>query len=72
MKDFMKFIAVCAVVIGAIIGVLVMLCSIPDRISCHSRWAGSRYETQYSIMGGCRVHIGDQWLPEDSIRNLQP
>lgn len=67
-KDLLKVIGVSAVVISS----LILICSIPDRISCHVRWSGSGYDTEYSLLGGCRVQIDGKWMPEDAIRKIDP
>lgn len=42
-----------------------------EGISCRSRWDGSGMQTQYTLMGGCRVQMSDgRWLPEDRVRDI--
>ena len=38
-----------------------------DRLSCTNRWDGV-YQSQYKVLGGCRVNIEGHWLPENVIR----
>jgi hypothetical protein len=60
-----------------IVGVLIIAAALAatlvyflDRPSCYARWAGS-YETEWGFLSGCRVKVGDQWLPEKSVRKFQ-
>ena len=38
--------------------------------SCESRWAGT-YQTDWSMLGGCRVKVGDKFLPEANVREIE-
>ena len=37
---------------------------------CESRWAGT-YQTDWSMLGGCRVKVGDKFLPEANVREIE-
>ena len=38
--------------------------------SCESRWEGT-YQTDWSMLGGCRVKMGDKFLPEANVREIE-
>lgn len=50
----------------SLIGVIFML----DSIACSTRWDGI-HPTQYKVMGGCRVNVNGQWLPERVLRVVE-
>ena len=37
---------------------------------CESRWEGT-YQTDWSMLGGCRVKVGDKFLPEANVREIE-
>ena len=37
---------------------------------CENRWEGT-YQTDWSILGGCRVKVGDKFLPEANVREIE-
>ena len=39
--------------------------------TCDSRWEGSTYQTDWSMLGGCRVKVGDKFLPEANVREIE-
>lgn len=48
------------------VGALVLL----DAKGCESRWEGT-YQTDWSMLGGCRVKVGDKFLPEANVREIE-
>ena len=56
------FLAFTAVFVGA----LVLL----DTKGCENRWEGT-YQTDWSMLGGCRVKVGDKFLPEANVREIE-
>lgn len=38
--------------------------------SCSARWESSGHEIEWSLFGGCRVHVDGRILPEDVIRDM--
>ena len=56
------FLAFTAVFVGA----LVLL----DAKGCENRWDGT-YQTDWSMLGGCRVKVGDKFLPEANVREIE-
>ena len=38
---------------------------------CENRWEGSTYQTDWSMLGGCRVKVGDKFLPEANVREIE-
>ena len=41
-----------------------------DAKGCESRWEGT-YQTDWSMLGGCRVKVGDKFLPEANVREIE-
>ena len=37
---------------------------------CENRWEGT-YQTDWSMLGGCRVKVGDKFLPEANVREIE-
>lgn len=46
---------------------IIALATTLDRLSCTNRWDGI-YQSQYKVLGGCRVNVDGRWLPESVIR----
>jgi hypothetical protein len=38
-------------------------------MKCSWSWSGA-YETKYDL-GGCKVKVGEKWLPEKVVREVQ-
>lgn len=52
----------------AVVGVTIYFL---DKASCQSRWQGSGMDTNYSLLGGCRVQLPNgQWIPADNYRDI--
>ena len=56
------FLVIAAIIAGGLIFLTVK--------SCESRWEGT-YQTDWSILGGCRVKVGDKFLPEANVREIE-
>jgi hypothetical protein len=67
----MKYVAFIVVGLVLLIG-MVQCTAIPDRISCHSRWSASGYETKFGVMSGCIVQVKGRWIPENAVRDISP
>lgn len=42
-----------------------------DRLSCDSRWESSGITSKYSAIGGCKLHVGNKWIPENAYRVVE-
>ena len=63
-----KFLAVLIVVVGTM-----LLGSIGwglKSLDCYWTWSGYANDTKVDL-GGCKVKIGDKWLPEKVVREIQ-
>jgi hypothetical protein len=40
-----------------------------NRIGCDGRWQGT-YESEYKVLGGCRVNIDGKFIPENAVKQL--
>lgn len=38
---------------------------------CTERWSGT-YQTEYTMLGGCRLLVDGYWYPEDVVRIRKP
>ena len=56
------FLAIAAIFLG---GVILLTAK-----GCESRWEGT-YQTDWSILGGCRVKVSDKFLPEANVREIE-
>ena len=59
-----------AVILTAFIVGLITLVITLDRLGCANRWDGI-YQSQYNVLGGCRVNVEGHWLPESVIRMVK-
>ena len=55
------FLAFTAVVVGGVI--------LLEAKGCENRWEGT-YQTDWSMLGGCRVKVDDKFLPEANVREI--
>lgn len=40
-----------------------------NKYACESKWAGT-YQTEFKVIGGCRVNVSGKWIPELSVREF--
>ena len=66
MNEEQKTILIASILTGIALGGLIFL----TVKSCESRWAGT-YQTDWSMLGGCRVKVGDKFLPEANVREIE-
>ena len=59
-------ILIASILMGIVLGGLIVL----SVKGCESRWAGT-YQTDWSVLGGCRVKVGDKFLPEANVREIE-
>jgi hypothetical protein len=48
-------------------GFILVLANFLDDAQCTTRWADI-YPATFSFMGGCRVQVNGQWIPESAIK----
>ena len=59
-----------AVIFLAFTAVVVVAVVFLDAKGCENRWEGT-YQTDWSMLGGCRVKVGDKFLPEANVREIE-
>lgn len=59
-------ILIASILIGIVLGGMIILTA----KGCESRWEGT-YQTDWSVLGGCRVKVGDKFLPEANVREIE-
>ena len=66
MNEEQKTILIASILTGIVLGGLIFL----TVKGCDSRWEGT-YQTDWSMLGGCRVKVGDKFLPEANVREIE-
>ena len=66
MNEEQKTMLIASILIGVVLGGMIFLTA----KGCESRWEGT-YQTDWSILGGCRVKVGDKFLPEANVREIE-
>ena len=59
-----------AVIFLAFTAVVVVAVVLLDAKGCENRWEGT-YQTDWSMLGGCRVKVGGKFLPEANVREIE-
>ena len=66
MNEEQKTILIASILTGIFLGGVILLTA----KGCENRWEGT-YQTDWSILGGCRVKVGDKFLPEANVREIE-
>ena len=66
MNEEQKTILIASILTGIFLGGMIIL----TVKGCGSRWEGT-YQTDWSVLGGCRVKVGDKFLPETNVREIE-
>ena len=66
MNEEQKTILIASILTGIFLGGVILLTA----KGCESRWEGT-YQTDWSVLGGCRVKVGDKFLPEANVREIE-
>ena len=60
---FLMIVPICAPIVGAMIYL--------KSLKCHSEWADSGIESDWSMVAGCRVNFEGKWIPADRFRVIK-
>ena len=66
MNEEQKTILIASILTGIVLGGMIFLTA----KGCENRWEGT-YQTDWSMLGGCRVKVGDKFLPEANVREIE-
>lgn len=67
MKEILIVIAVCTVLVAAVLAGATLL----DRYACLTRWEASGMQVDWGLVRGCRVRMpSGAWIPEDRVREI--
>ena len=66
MNEEQKTILIASILTGIVLGGMIFLTA----KGCENRWEDT-YQTDWSMLGGCRVKVGDKFLPEANVREIE-